>query len=259
LPRLKELKARGCAALVECTPAFLGRDVALFKRLSEASGLHIVTNTGYYGANKDRHIPKHAYEETAEQLAARWTRESQRGIDGTSIKPGFQKIGVDAGRLSDIDAKLVAAGVLCYTQTGLRLHVHTGDGAAAADILNVLERQQVPASAYVWVHAQSSKDRELHVAAAKAGSWLEFDGVNPKRLDDHVNAVVEMIERGFLNNLLVSHDSGWYRVGEPGGGQYNGYTYIFEAFINTLKKRGVTDAQIRTLFVENPARVLTRA
>jgi phosphotriesterase-related protein len=259
LPKLKELKARGCDALVECTPAYLGRDVRLFQRLSEASGLHIVTNTGYYGANKDKHVPEHAYSETAEQLAARWTREYQRGIDGTRIKPGFQKIGVDAGRLSDIDAKLVASGGLCYKQTGLRLHVHTGDGAAAADILNILERQQVPASAYVWVHAQNCKDRELHAVAAKAGAWLEFDGVNPKRLEDHVVAVAEMVERGYLDNLLVSHDSGWYRVGEPGGGQYNGYTYIFEAYLSALKKRGVTDPQIRRIFVDNPARALTRA
>ena len=68
-------EARGCATLVECTPAYLGRDPRLLRRLSEASGLHILTNTGYYGANKDKHLPPHAFTETAEQLAARWIRE----------------------------------------------------------------------------------------------------------------------------------------------------------------------------------------
>jgi phosphotriesterase-related protein len=259
LPKLKELRARGCTALVECTPAYLGRDAKLLRRLAEASGLHIVTNTGYYGANKDKHVPKHAYDEPLDKIAARWIREARDGVDGTGIKPGFMKIGVDSGPLSEIDAKLVSAGCLCHKSTGLRLHIHTGNGEAAMQILDLMAKHDVPASAYVWVHAQSEKDRNVHVKAAKAGAWIEFDGVNPKRLDDHVAAVADMIERGYLKNLLVSHDSGWYRVGEPGGGQFNGYTYIFEAFIPALKQRGITDAQVSTLLVENPARALTWA
>ena len=167
------------------------------------------------------------------------------------------KIGVDAGPLSEIDAKLVSAGCFCHKTTGLRLHVHTGDGEAASGILELMGKHDVPASAYVWVHAQSEKDRQVHVKAAKAGAWLEFDGISPKRLEDHVAAVAELIELGYISQLLVSQDSGWYRVGEPGGGQFNGYTYLFESFVPALKKRGVTDAQIRTLLVENPARVLT--
>src|SRR6187431_2666753 len=50
LPHLKKLKERGCQSFVECTPNYIGRDVRLLKRLSEASGLNILTNTGYYGA-----------------------------------------------------------------------------------------------------------------------------------------------------------------------------------------------------------------
>ena len=255
LPKLKDLYATGCRTLVECTPAFLGRDPLLLRRLSKASGLHIVTNTGYYGANKDRHVPKFAWSETADALARRWMTEYRQGIDG--IKPGFMKIGVDAGPLSEIDGKLISAGCLCHKSTGLRLHVHTGNGEAALGILELMGKHDVPAKAYVWVHAQSEKSRSVHVQAAKAGAWLEFDGINPKRLDDHVNAVVELIELGYLRQLLVSHDSGWYRVGEPGGGQFNGYTYLFEAFLPQLRQRGVTDAQIRTLLTENPARALT--
>lgn len=41
LPYLLEIKERGIKTLVECTPAFIGRDVALLKKLSEQSGLHI--------------------------------------------------------------------------------------------------------------------------------------------------------------------------------------------------------------------------
>jgi phosphotriesterase-related protein len=85
LPYLTELKAAGCETLVECTPAYLGRDPGLLHRFSESSGLHIITNTGLYGAAEDKYVPRFAYAETAQQLSARWVREFRDGIPPTGI------------------------------------------------------------------------------------------------------------------------------------------------------------------------------
>jgi phosphotriesterase-related protein len=258
LPKLMEAYQRGCRTFVDCTPAWLGRDALLLEELSRRTGLHIVTNTGYYGANKDRHLPKHTWEESPEQLAARWIAEAENGIDGTRVRPGFMKLGVDAGPLSDIDRKLIAAGALCHLKTGLRIFVHTGIAAGAMDIIDELRRRGVDPSAYVWVHAQSERDRKMHIEAAKAGAWVAFDGVNRKSLDAHVAAVREMAAAGLLDRVLVSQDSGWYRVGEPGGGTFNGFTFLFDGFLPALRAEGFTDAQVRTLMVTNPARALSR-
>src|SRR5262245_33684479 len=95
LPHLQKLRERGCRCLVECTPSYIGRDVRLLKRLSDASGLHILTNTGYYGAAGNKFLPQHAFTETAEQLSARWLRDWRDGIEGTDIRPGFMKLGVE--------------------------------------------------------------------------------------------------------------------------------------------------------------------
>ncbi len=257
LPKLKELADVGCRTLVECTPAYLGRDVTLLQRLSKASGLYILTNTGYYGAANDKYVPKHAYAESPMALAQRWTREVQKGIDGTGIKPAFMKIGVDSGPLSAIDAKLIGAAALCSKDTGLRLHVHTGNGVAAKAIYDMLTKLDVDPSAYVWVHAQSEKDTFIHHELAMAKVWLEFDGINPKSAETHLKFIGAIAGKGDLSKVLISQDSGWYRVGEPGGGQFNGYTYLFKEFVPALKKRGFTDAQIKTLLVDNPARALT--
>jgi predicted metal-dependent phosphotriesterase family hydrolase len=257
LPKLMEAYQSGCRTFVDCTPAWLGRDPLLLRELSRRTGMHIVTNTGYYGANKDRHLPKHAFDEGPEQLAARWIMEAEKGIDGTRIRPGFVKLGVDAGRLSDIDRKLIAAGAICHLKTGLRLHVHTGLGSGAMDILDELRRRGVHPSAYVWVHAQNEPDRTLHIEAAKAGAWIEFDGVNAGTLDAHLAGVRELAAAGFLGRLLVSQDSGWYRVGEPAGGAFNGYTFLFDGFLPALRAEGFSEQQIRTLVVDNPARALT--
>jgi phosphotriesterase-related protein len=254
LPHLQALRERGCQAFFEATPAYLGRDPVLLRRLSEASGLHLVTNTGYYGAAGDKHVPAQAWTETPRQLADRWTREFRRGIAGTGIRPGFLKIGVDAGPLSEIDRKLVEAGALCHLDTGLTIAVHTGNGPAALDILRTLAGAGVAPEAYVWVHAQSESDRPTHDWVARQGTWLEFDGVGWGSLDGHLDAVVDMKRRGRLRQVLVSQDAGWYHVGEPGGGHYQPHTTLFDRFVPALRARGFTEDDIHTLLVDNPAR-----
>src|SRR5436189_319474 len=47
-PYLKQLRERAVTGFVDCTPAFIGRDPRVLKRLAEETGHHILTNTGYY-------------------------------------------------------------------------------------------------------------------------------------------------------------------------------------------------------------------
>ena len=257
LPQLQRARELGCETLVECTPAYLGRDAALLKRLSEASGLRIVTNTGFYGAANDKHVPLFAFDETAEQLAARWIGEATAGIEGTGIRPGFMKIGVDGVPLSDIDAKLVRAAGLTSRRTGLPIASHTGSGAAAMAELDLLESLGVAPASFIWVHAQSERDESHHVRAARRGAWVEFDGISPSSLARHVDLVRHMKNAGRLDRVLVSHDAGWYHVGEPDGGQFRPFDTLFSEFVPALRKAGFPESDVRRLVVDNPARAIT--
>jgi predicted metal-dependent phosphotriesterase family hydrolase len=257
LPHLKQLRAAGCRTFVDCTPNFLGRDAALLQRLARASGLRIITNTGYYGARNHQFLPAHAATETPEQLAARWVKEFTHGIDGTGIKPGFIKIGVDAGPLSALNTKIVTAAALTHLQTGLTIGAHTGDGLAAMEELALLDRQGVSPQAFIWIHAHSEKNSELHIQAARRGCWIEFDGIHPRSLERHVALVKTMREANLLDRVLLSQDAGWYHVGETRGGEYRGYDFLLTGFVPALKAAGFSAAQIRQLLVSNPQQALT--
>lgn len=257
LPHLTQVRELGCRTLVECTPAFLGRNVALLRRLSRESGLLIVSNTGYYGAADDKFVPASAYKESPRQMAQRWIEEHQRGIDGSDILPGFMKIGVDAGALSEIDRKIVEAAAIAHEATGLPIASHTGDGTAAHQELDVLQQHGVPAEAFIWVHAQNERDEGLLRKAAERGAFVEFDGIGPDSVDRHVQLVTMMAEAGHLSKVLVSHDAGWYHVGEPGGGTYRPYDTVFTRFVPAIA-RALGDAAVQQLLVATPARALAR-
>jgi phosphotriesterase-related protein len=251
-PQLQLLKDFGGQSLVECTPAYIGRDPALLKRLSEACEVHLLTNTGYYGAGDNRYLPRHATTETADELAARWLLEWRDGIEGTGIRPGFIKIGVDSGKLTDMHRKLIRAAARTHLASGLTIAAHTGDGVAALDELATLREEGAGASALIWVHAQNEPDTEKHVRAAELGAWVEFDHVSPKTVGRHVDLVKIMKARGVLHRTLVSHDAGWYEAGKPNGGEYRPYDTVFREFIPALKADGFTQTDVDQLIIGNP-------
>jgi phosphotriesterase-related protein len=227
------------------------------RRLAEATGLHILTNTGYYNAAGGKFLPGHAKEESADALAARWVTEWTEGIEGTGIRPGFIKIGVDRGPLPEISRKLVQAAARAHRASGLTIAAHTGDGAAALEEIDILEEEGVSPSAFIWVHAQSERDGSFHKRAAERGAWVEFDGVGPDSIARHVELVGALKAAGRLDRVLVSHDAGWYAVAEPGGGKLRPYDTLSTAFLPALRDTGFPEDDMRRLTVENPREAFT--
>jgi phosphotriesterase-related protein len=252
LPYLLEAKKHGIKTILDCTPAFLGRDVTLQKQLAKESGLHILTNTGYYGARSNKYLPPWTFTESSEQIAKRWIGEFENGIDNTTVKPGFIKIGVDAQPLSELHQKLVKAAALTHLRTGLTICSHTGVAVPAFEEIHLFQKMKVHPSAFVWTHAQAEKDTTLHVKAAAAGAWISLDGIGWGDFEKYADSIENLRSAGLLNKVLISHDAGWYKPGEKDGGCFTGYTNIFIKLIPLLKRKGFTDSDINQLLDKNP-------
>jgi len=271
LPHFQKLRARGVKSLVECTPRYIGRNVALLRRLSEASGVQIVTNTGWYAAVNHKFLPPEAHTESAEQIAARWLAE-WRGIEGIGrqtklIRPGFLKLGTGSGPLPPVDARLLRAAARVHRETGLAIFVHTGDGAAALDEIRLLREEGVAPGALVWVHAQNDPG-PIQLEAARLGAWISLDGYglatrNPER---YVNFLAAHRDAGTLNRVLISHDDGWAVDGDApsgnrltlfGNGNPAPYESIFTRLLPDLRTRGFSETELDQLLVTNPREVLT--
>ncbi len=253
LPHLKQAHHLGVRAVFECTPAYLGRDARLLVQLSEATGLHLVTNTGLYGVRDNKFLPPYVHTENARELAARWIAEARYGVDGTGIRPGFIKCGVDPHPvLSPVHRKLIEAAALTHAATGMLIAIHTGRGPGLEQ-LDLLRAHGIASQAFAWVHAQNAPDDAL-IAAAERGAWLKFDGLNPTTLPRHLHLCREMKTRGFLAQILVSHDAGWFDPAKPGGGTFRPYDLLFTHFLPLLRRHGFSEIEIDQLLVKNPAR-----
>lgn len=252
LPYLTELKDLGYNTLVECTPAYLGRDPVLLKLLSQKSGLQLITNTGYYSAVDLKYLPPHALEETAEEIAVRWIDEARNGIEGTDVFPGFIKISVENKSLDQIHRKIAGAAALTHQATGLVIMSHTGTAIPAFQQLDILKNYGVHPSAFIWTHAQNETDFNKHAEAAVRGAWIAFDGFSANKLDKYVEFAVFMKKQGLLNRVLFSHDAGWYSPDEPQGGKFRGFTEIEKLLVPELRKNGISQQDIFQLFVLNP-------
>ena len=257
LPHLQQLTDFGCRTLVECTPAYIGRDPVLLKRLAMATELNLLTNTGYYGAGQNKFLPEDALTESADELARWWLREWREGIEDTGIRPGFIKIGVDEGPLSNLHRTLVRAAARTHLGSGLTIAAHSGDGRAVLEELYVLEEEGVSGAAFIWVHAQNEPDPILHWHVAEHGAWVEFDHISPPDVALHVELVLAMKARGYLHRVLLSHDAGWYEIGQPEGGKFRPYDTLFTQFIPALRQHGFTETEISLLLVANPRDAFT--
>lgn len=254
LPYLQELKATGCKTLIDCTPNYLGRDVVLLEQLSSLSGLNILTNTGYYGGSVNKFLPAHAFTETAQQLADRWTREFIDGIDNTKVRPGFIKISVNDKELTEISKKLVHAAALCHLKTGLTIASHTGPARPAFEEIEILKQAGVAPSAFIWVHAQNEQDWNQFLVATQQGAWVSLDALRDENVEDYVEMLTFLKNKKALHYILISHDAGWYEPEKVDGGKVRGYTTMFVRLLPALKQAGFTDQEIAQLLQHNPAK-----
>jgi phosphotriesterase-related protein len=261
LPYVLDAKEKGVKTFIECTPSFLGRDPLLLKALSQRTGVIFMTNTGYYGANKNKYIPDSFYQMDAQELAGLWISEFENGIEDTGIKPGFIKIAVDPDdTLSNEHRKIITAATITHLKTGLVIASHTGPDRPAFAQIGILKEMGVDPSAFIWVHAQGGT-LEGNIRAAKDGVWISLDNFR-KRSDIESGAqysiewyaarIIKLKEQGLLSRVLISHDSGWYDPAKPGGGTFSGYTDIFDALIPALKANGFTENDIDQILVKNP-------
>ncbi len=255
-PELVRARDAGIVALVECTPVGVGRRPDAVLAVAEAAGLPVVMPTGVY---REPWVP--AWVQTASQTALRdWMLdELLEGIGDTGVKAGWIKLSAGDDGITPLERKILRAAAVAGAETGAVIGSHTIKGRVVLDQLATLEKAGHTVDRFIWVHAHSEPDLAYHEEVANRGGWIEYDAIG-SQIDDEVfvNLILRMLERGFEDQLLLSHDRGWYDPAKPGGGEPLPFTYLSEVFLPKLRSAGVDEGTVDKLTRLNPYHAFAR-
>ncbi|MFD7922396.1 phosphotriesterase [Streptomyces sp. NPDC059740] len=262
---LRAFAALGGSALVQWTPAGMGRRADALPALSRATGVHLVAATGLHQAH---HYAPELLPGLTDRLTERLVTDVTEGV-----RPGGGGPGPAAGRRLDVRAGLVkvagsfhgldaharhtfAAAAQAHHATGVPIAVHLEAGTAPGEVLELLcDRHGVPPHRVILGHLGRLPDVRLHLAAARSGAFLAFDGPSRAhhttdwRLFDSLHALTEA---GHADRLLLGGDT-TVASARAVTGEGPGLPYLLAGLRPRVEKELGQEAA-RAFFEANPAR-----
>jgi phosphotriesterase-related protein len=262
IDELRDFRRRGGSCLVDVTCGGLGRDPLWLRDLATRSGVLIVMGTGWY--RQEWYPPEARIDRrSVADLAAEMVSEVEHGVAGTGVLPGIiGEIGTDHGWLSAQEERVHRAAARAARITGLAVTTHSLHSTVGLDQLGIFEEEGLDPARVIIGHADSLPSLDYYLAILDRGANVQFDllGATGDPVAEHgeprlIEIIVELLERGFSDRLLLSHDVSASRQLKAYGG--NGYTYLQQHFLPSLRTAAVAEGEIAQMTIDNPRRILT--
>ena len=262
LAELERFRAAGGQSLVDLTLPGIGRDPAWLAGIARASGLNIVMGSGWY---RTAYYPPEALidRRSVDDLADELVREAEEGVGGTGVRPGIiGEIGTDKPWVSAAEERVHRAAARAARRTGRSITTHSVLSPVGLAQLQVFEEEGLDPGRVVIGHSDSYPVLDHYLEIIRRGASIEFDflGMPFTAVERHgegriVELLQELLSRGHADRVLLSQDvCNDAQLSRYGG---HGYTYLAERFLPRLRQAGVSDAEIDTMTIANPRRLLT--
>lgn len=286
LARLREHDVR---TVVDLSPyGVVGRDarginVELLAEISRRAGVHVISGTATY---LEAFSPAWAIEADIDELTERFIADVTDGIDGGTIRAGI--LGEQAtslGEITPFEERCLRASARAHRVTGAALITHTTHGTMALEQIGMLEEEQVDLDRVVIGHMDTHPELGYVRAVLERGVSVAFDTIGKQFWDFRVaplpddmtegefkkdayyradatraDRIAALVAAGFVDRIFLAQDMTGSEVYlNPDTHGQRGYAYLFDDFAAMLRVRGVTDADLDRMLVDNPARLLTLA
>lgn len=263
LQELADYRKRGGGTLVDVTSIGLGRDPAALRRVSRATGVHVVMGTGWDTRALDS---RDLEDRSLSDLTSEIVRDVTVGVGNSGIRSGIiGEVATGGDSLTPVATKVIRAAARASRITGAPVSLHSGGSGSETThaMLDLLEKEGAELGRVILGHCDNLvRDLPALRGLLKRGIYVEFDGISefhmlrqPATAAHVADGIVELTRLGFLERILLSQNVDQKIDLQAYGGM--GYTFVLEKFVPHLMGKGVTEEQIRTLVYENPQRVLT--
>jgi len=252
---LGALVRAGGTGLVEVTTPDFGRDPVRLRRVAERTNLHVVMGTGWY---RQPYYPESIDRMPTDALARHMIGELTEGAEATGIRAGIiGEIGAHGSYLTAQEERVLRAAGRAQRATGAPLTTHASMYPVGAAQLAILREEGVDPSRVVIGHCDTYLDREYHLDVLRAGAHVQFDTVGRVHMNPderRADALVALVRDGWAERLLLSSDRCHRSDLHAFGGV--GYDFVFTRFFAMLRERGVSEAEIDLMTIDNPRRIL---
>lgn len=266
IDEVRRMRDVGGSTIVELSCGGLKPDPEGLAEISKVTGVHLVMGCGYYvdeyqdPRNRDRRV---------DDFASEMIDQVQLGAWGTTVRAGMiGEIGCQAP-WTDLEKRVMEAALIAQRETGAAINVHPGRNADQPQEVADFIRERGGAIERVVI---SHIDRTIFDDArllrlADSGCVIEFDlfgqessfykhgDIDMPNDAQRLRHIRRLIEHGHLERVVISHDICYIsRLVRFGG---HGYGHIFRNVVPMMRRRGFSEAEIQTILVDNPKRLLT--
>lgn len=270
IAELMQYKMAGGGTVIEVGVPGIGRDPVGLARVSRATGLNIICSTGMYIA---RSHPPYVKKKSIEELCQQMVEEITKGIGNTGIRAGAIKVAMSgrtaAEPFTEDEEKILRAAARAQAKTGVPMTVHPNfQGKHWSAYLDIIEKEGGDLSRFFASHVEFySPDTEYQLSLLKRGIYVSFDQFGHEEYMDgaapgscfppdkyRVNSILELVKAGYANRIVLANEIAIKCAYRKYGG--HGYGHVLENIVPELRYKGVTEAQLNAMLVENPKRLL---
>jgi phosphotriesterase-related protein len=251
----------GIRGVIDCTPIGLGRRPEASRRLARELGLAIIGATGYY---RQAFQPPGVADLSVAALEERFLREVTEGMDDTTVRAGLiGELGTSGDAIRPTEERVLIAAGRVQRQTNVPVYVHT-EGRLPV-VLRAIELLTAEGADPTRIHIchvnerpywRDIIDRGATVGLDCFGSTFSIDSeltMNPND-QERIDALKRIFDAGLGDHALMSNDICMKSRLHMYGGW--GYDHIQTNLVPFMRQSGFDDADLTTLFVDTPQRLL---
>lgn len=262
---IAEFRSFGGTSMVDSMPCGGGRNPRKMAEITRRTGVNIVCPTGLHLAKY--YPPGHWGERLSpEELSVLFTAEIEHGIDGndyngpfidrTEHKAGVIKVATSGEHPTERERRTIEAAAIAQRKTGAPILTHTEQGSGALEQVRLFTEFGASLNHVVISHTDRNPDIPYHREILSTGVFLEYDSAfrwkngngNPT-----CDLIVAMFAAGFGDKIVLGMDAARRKYWRAYGGS-PGIAYLLREFAPHLRSAGLTDSDITSIFVRNPAR-----
>lgn len=269
--RLNELQAAGVTSLVDLTVLGLGRSISRIARVAEQTNLNIIVATGLYTYNDLPQFFQYRRPRRSihgkDVLTSFFVDDITKGIANTTVKAAILKCATDVQGMTPDVERVIRAVARAHHATGVPISTHTHAASRSGlDQQRILLEEGVDLNKVIIGHCGDTTDLTYLRILMEHGSTIGMDRFGIESIlsfEDRIETVVRLCAEGYSEKMVLSHDAACHNdwleddVIRRTGSNWN-YLHITKDVIPALRQRGVTEAQIGTMMVDNPLRLLSR-